>query len=182
MKIKSVAVFCAASDNISSVYSQCAYEVGRLIAEMELTLIYGGAAAGLMEETAKAVKDNGGFVVGVVPEILEQKKRVSRLLNKKVLVCNLSERKDYMLEHSDVFIALPGGIGTLDEIFHVFATSTIGFHNKKVILYNVNGFWNDFLNVLRQLEESGFMRMHGKELFYVVDNCNALKDLLETEI
>ena len=182
MKIETVAVFCAASENISPRFAEYAREVGEMIARMGLNLVYGGAAAGLMEETAKAVHDNGGFVIGVVPEILEQNRRVSRLLNEKVITRNLSERKDYMQNICDVFIALPGGIGTLDEVFHILAAATIGYHDKKIIFYNAGGFWNTLLTVLEQLGEEGFIRAKGKELFFVADDCNALKELLESDI
>lgn len=182
MKEAGVAVFCAASENISPCYINCAKEVGSLIGRIGLTLVYGGAAAGLMEVVACAVKKTGGVVVGVVPEVLEQRNRVSSMLDVKVVTKNLSDRKDNILERSKVLVALPGGIGTLDEIFHVMAAATIGYHNKKIVFYNYNGFWNPLLAMLGQLGNEGFVRASVEELFLVADDCDALEKILKKEI
>ena len=151
----SVAVFCAASESIDSCYVSAAREVGAMLARLGVTLVYGGARFGLMEATASAVKAAGGHVVGVVPHILEERGRVSHLLDEKIPCRNLSERKDIMLAKSDILVALPGGIGTLDEIFHVMAAATIGYHKKRVVLYNVNGFWDPLTDMLDRFNDDG---------------------------
>lgn len=182
MTTKSVAVFCAASEEISARYAECARQVGRLIAESGCELVYGGASAGLMEALASSVKENNGRVVGVVPNILEQRNRVSRFIDTKINTANLSDRKDYMLEHSSVFIALPGGIGTLDEVFHVMAAATIGYHSKKVVLYNIDGFWDKLLAMLKDFEQAGFIRKHPDELFIVANSLIELRTILKSDI
>ncbi len=167
MPAKSVAVFCAASEEIDPLYAAAASEVGAMLGRVGAGLVYGGARFGLMEATARAAKAAGAHVTGVVPQVLEERGRVSALIDEKINCCNLSDRKDIMLERSDILIALPGGIGTLDEIFHVMAAATIGYHSKKVVLYNVNGFWDPLVEMLRAGEKNGFVR-GGLERFMAV--------------
>ena len=167
--MKSIAVFCAASENIAPGYFEAAAEVGAMLGRMGATLVYGGARFGLMEATAKAAKATGAHVVGVVPEILVERDRVSHLLDEHIPCRNLSERKDIMLEKSDILVALPGGVGTLDEIFHVMAAATIGYHSKRVVLYNFNGFWDGLTTVLGEMNGMGFVR-GGIEKYLVVAN------------
>ena len=176
--MRSVAVFCAASENIAPGYFEAATEVGTMIGNIGSTLVYGGARFGLMEATAKAAKAAGARVVGVVPTILEERDRVSFLLDEKVPCRNLSERKDIMLERSDVLVALPGGVGTLDEIFHVMAAATIGYHSKRVVLYNVNGFWDGLLSMLKEMNEEGFVRSNPDGLLVVAADIDELKNIL----
>ena len=173
-----VAVFCAASETIDPCYAVAAREVGTMLAGIGATLVYGGARFGLMEATASAVKAAGGRVVGVVPYILEERDRVSRLLDEKVPCRNLSERKDIMLERSDLLVALPGGIGTLDEIFHVAAAATIGFQSKRVVLYNINGFWDSMLALLGDYSAKGFLRGNIGDYIIVAGDINELKDII----
>lgn len=177
--VSSVGVFCAASESIDPLYFRCAAEVGNLIGSMGLTLVYGGAAAGLMEATAAAAKKSGAHIVGVVPRVLIERNRVSALLDERVVTANLSERKDEILGRSDILVALPGGIGTLDEIFHVAAAATIGYHNKKVILYNPGGYWNKMLVALEEMQTGGFVRGGIDNFFLVADSVDNLKSILE---
>ena len=177
--MKSVAVFCAASENIAPGYFEAAAEVGTMLGRLGVALVYGGARFGLMEATAKAAKQAGARIVGVVPDILVERDRVSRLLDEQVGCSNLSERKDIMLERSDVLVALPGGVGTLDEIFHVLAAATIGYHTKRVVLYNVNGFWNALLAAVDEMSQAGFVRGEMEKYLVVADNIAQLEDLIK---
>ena len=177
--MRSVAVFCAASENIAPGYFEAAAEVGAMLGRLGKTMVYGGARFGLMEATAKAAKAAGARIVGVVPDILVERDRVSRLLDEQVGCSNLSERKDIMLERSDVLVALPGGVGTLDEIFHVLAAATIGYHTKRVVLYNVNGFWNALLAAVDEMSQAGFVRGEMEKYLVVADNIAQLEDLIK---
>ena len=177
--MKSVAVFCAASENIAPGYFEAANEVGQMLGRLGATLVYGGARFGLMEAVAHSAKSAGAHVVGVVPAVLEERDRVSALLDEKVPCRNLSDRKDIMLERSDILVALPGGIGTLDEIFHVAAAATIGYHSKRVVLYNVNGFWNGLSAMLNEMADDGFVRA-GLHNLVVAANClEELEELIK---
>lgn len=177
--MKSIAVFCAASENIAPGYFEAAAEVGTMLGRLGATLVYGGARFGLMEATAKAAKAAGARVVGVVPDILVERDRVSVLLDEQVPCRNLSERKDIMLERSDILVALPGGVGTLDEIFHVMAAATIGYHTKRVVLYNVNGFWNSLCATLDDMLQAGFVRGEFEKYLVVANNLKELEDLIK---
>ena len=175
MQPKSVAVFCAASEEIDPLYNAAAAEVGTMIGRIGASLVYGGARFGLMEATAKA---SGAKVVGVVPMILEERDRVSSLIDEKINCRNLSDRKEIMLERSDILVALPGGIGTLDEIFHVMAAATIGYHGKKVVLYNVNGYWNPLIEMLQDGEKKRFVRGGLERFMAVADNIAELERII----
>lgn len=177
--MKSVALFCAASENIEPLYFEAANEVGAMLGAMGAELVYGGARFGLMEATAKAAKDAGAHIVGVVPGILVERDRVSTLLDEIVLCRNLSERKDIMLQRSEVLVALPGGVGTLDEIFHVAAAATIGYHSKRVLLYNAGGYWNAIVGALKEMENKGFLRGGFEKYISVAENIDELRDFIE---
>lgn len=176
--MKSVAIFCAASENIAPGYFEAAAEVGTMLGRLGATMVYGGARFGLMEATAKAAKAAGAHVVGVVPDILVERGRVSSLLDEQVGCRNLSERKDIMLERSDLLVALPGGVGTLDEIFHVLAAATIGYHTKRVVLYNVNGFWNSLNATLDGMLQAGFVRGEFEKYLVVANSIAELEDMI----
>ncbi|MBR4967392.1 MAG: TIGR00730 family Rossman fold protein [Bacteroidaceae bacterium] len=177
--MKSIAVFCAASENIAPGYFEAAAEVGAMLGRLGATLVYGGARFGLMEATARAAKQAGARIVGVVPDILVERDRVSMLLDEQVPCRNLSERKDIMLERSDILVALPGGVGTLDEIFHVMAAATIGYHTKRVVLYNVNGFWDSLVATLDEMLQAGFIRGEFERYFSVANGVAELEGLLK---
>ena len=167
--MKKIAVFCSASENIDCIYMQKAAEFGAWLGDSDKWLIYGGTNQGLMEVLADASKAHGGFVMGVVPSVVEERGRVSDLLDVTFKTENLSDRKDVMLREADIAVALPGGIGTLDEIFHVMASATIGYHRKQVVLYNVNGFWDGIIQFLNGLEEQNFA--HGRlDVYFKVAN------------
>lgn len=174
-------MFCAASEKIDDSYVCAAREFGKWLGSCGMTLVYGGASKGLMEVVASSAKSTGAHIIGVVPALLEERGGVSLLLDETVSVPDLSERKKTMLERSDIFVALPGGIGTFDEIFHVFATSTMGEHSKKVVFYNVGGFWNTMFDVLCELECKGFLRSEQERLFLVANSLDELKNIITKE-
>ncbi|MBQ4038701.1 MAG: TIGR00730 family Rossman fold protein [Bacteroidaceae bacterium] len=177
--MKNIGLFCAASEKIEPVYAQHAREFGKWIGEQCYTLIYGGAAKGLMEATAAAAKEHGAHVVGVVPEVLIERGSVSKMPNETITVANLSERKDVILAKSDILVALPGGIGTLDEVFHVMAAAIIGFHDKKVVFYNVNGFWDSMATLLQEYKSKNFLRGETEKYFAFADSFEQLIKIIE---
>ena len=153
-----IAVYCSANNNIVSKYEKEVEALGKRIGAEGHTLVYGGSNTGLMECVARAAHDAGAMVIGVVPQILEKGGRVSDYIDVEVPCDNLSDRKDLMLAQADVAIALPGGIGTLDELFSMAASRTIGYHTKKVILYNISGFWDSLIALLDDLQRQGMIR------------------------
>ena len=150
-----------------------------MLGRTSATLVYGGARFGLMEATAQAAKASGATVVGVVPQILEERDRVSTLIDEKINCRNLSDRKDIMLERSDILVALPGGVGTLDEIFHVLAAAMIGYHSKRVVLYKVNGFWDPLMELLGSSKEKGFVRCDLEKHLVVANSIDELEKYIQ---
>jgi len=174
-----ICVFCSANANIEAAYYQAAKELGHWAAREGHTIVFGGVNQGLMECLAQATKDAGGQTVGVVPSIVEETGRTSRY-NDEVITCqNLSERKQLMLDRSDVFIALPGGVGTLDEVFTIAASYTIGYHHKRVILYNVNGFWDSLIHLLDDLQQRGMVRGQWRDYIGVAATLDDMVQLLQ---
>ena len=153
-----IAVFCSANNNIDSNYFRAAEELGRWIGENGHTLIYGGANSGLMECIGKAVHEAGGRTIGVIPRILEEGRKVSDYVDVEIPCEDLTDRKALIMERSDEFYALPGGIGTIDEIFTVAASASIGYHHKKVTLINVEGFWDNLIALLDDLLKKDMLR------------------------
>lgn len=180
--MKNIGLFCAASETIDNIYVAAARELGLWLGREGFTLVYGGAAKGLMEATAFAAKSAGARIVGVVPDILVSRGGVSSLLDECVQVPNLGVRKDTILSRSDILVALPGGLGTLDEIFHVMASATIGYHNKKVVFYNVNNFWDSMLAALSEYRDKNFLRGEPDKYFAVAANLEELKNIIAGEV
>ena len=173
-----IGIFCAASEEIDASYFDCATEVGHWIGENGNTLVYGGADLGLMECIAKAVKESGGGILAIVPDKLEERGRVSTLPDEIINTRTLSDRKDELVAHSDYLIALPGGVGTLDEIFHVVAAASIGYHQKKVILFNIDGFYDTLIKAIEEMSDKGFIRHSLSTYFDVVDSLEQLKEII----
>ena len=174
-----IGIFCSAADDIEAVYFEKARELGAWMGQNKKTLVYGGANIGLMECVAQSAKEHGAFIMGVVPTKLEERGAVSDLLDVTFRVDNLSERKDAMLRESDILVALPGGVGTLDEVFHVMASASIGYHAKKVIFYNIDGFWQPLLDFMEGLKLQHFARLSWENLYCVANNFEELKKQLK---
>ena len=173
-----IGIFCSANNLIDPTFFLLTEELGRWAARNGHIIVFGGVNQGLMECVAKAVKESGGETVGVVPSIVEETGRTSRY-NDRVLTCNnLNERKQLMLDESDVFIALPGGVGTLDEVFTVAASYTIGYHHKRVILYNMKGFWDSTISMLDDLQQRGMVRGQWRDYICVADNLDEIGKIL----
>jgi len=169
-----ICVFCSANGQIDPDFFTATEELGRWAAANGHAIVYGGVNQGLMECLGKATHDGGGRTIGVIPTIVEKSGRTSDYVEVEILCDNLSDRKQLMMDRSDVFIALPGGIGTLDEVFTVAASATIGYHSKPVILYNIKGFWNPLIRLLDDLQQRGMVRGHWQDYIRVVTSINEL--------
>ena len=169
-----ICVFCSANEQIDPDFFSATEELGRWAAKNDHAIVYGGVNQGLMECLGRAAHEAGGRTIGVVPTIVEKTGRVSDHVEIEIPCDNLSDRKQLMMDKSDVFIALPGGIGTLDEIFTVAASATIGYHQKPVILYNLKGFWNPLIQLLDDLQERGMVRGQWRDYINVISK---LEDL-----
>ena len=173
-----ICVFCSANSNIKPEYFDAANIFGRWMGENHHDLVFGGCDMGLMQAIADAVKYSGGRCIGVVPSIIEKGGKKYTNLDVDIPCDNLSDRKDLMLQYSDVSVALPGGIGTLDEIFTVASAATIGYHSKKVIVLNVEGFFEPLRNLLDSLQDKGFIRGDYHQFIDFANDINELTDKL----
>lgn len=176
----SIAIFCSAAKDLPSSHYEQTEILGRWIGEQGYRLIYGGANLGLMECVARAAKKAGAIVAGVVPDKLVERGIVSTLLDENIPVHSLGERKEVMLRESDLFIALPGGLGTLDEVFHVLGESSIGYHSKPVILYNIDGCWDSLLDMLDDLRLQGLLRHDLSERLVVTNSLEDIQHFIAT--
>ena len=174
-----IAVFCSANKNIDPDFFTMTEELGKWMGENGHDVVFGGCNIGLMDCIGKAVKANGGRAIGIVPTIVEKGGKTFDGLDVEIPCDNLSDRKDLLLAQSDVVIALPGGIGTLDEIFTVAASHCIGYHKKKVILYNMKGFWNSTIALLNDMADKGMIRGDWHEEIEVANDFKELKKEIE---
>ncbi|MCR5313967.1 MAG: TIGR00730 family Rossman fold protein [Bacteroidaceae bacterium] len=171
-----IGIFCASSNNMDAIYYEEARKLGEWIGKNNKTLVYGGANCGLMEAVAKAVHENGGTVYGIVPQILAQNNRVSEYIDINFRCEDLNDRKQFLESESEVIVVMPGSIGTLDEMFTVMAANTIGINDKKLILWNINNFWDGLLTFFHDLEEKKVVNKPFCQLMKVV---NSFEELIE---
>lgn len=174
-----IAIFCSANKNIDPDFFSMTEELGKWMAENGHELVFGGCNIGLMDCIGKAVKNNGGRTIGVVPTLVEKNGKSFDGLDVEIPCDNLSDRKDLMLAQCDIAVALPGGIGTLDEIFTIAASHTIGYHHKMIILYNMKGFWNSTITLLDDMQDKGMIRGDWHDYIEVTNNLEELKKLIE---
>ena len=173
-----ICIFCSANQQLDPDFFALTEELGQWLAKEGHTLVYGGVNCGLMECVAKAVHEAGGRTIGVIPQIVEKNGRISDHVEVEIPCDNLSDRKQLMLEKSDVFIALPGGIGTIDEVFTIAASATIGYHEKRVILYNMKGFWDGLIAMLDDLQARGVIRQQWQSYITIANSLEDIKGLL----
>ncbi len=155
-KIPSICVFCGSSPGHNPSHGKAARELGRLIGTHGFSLVFGGGNVGLMGETARAVSANGGTVIGVLPSFLRHLEPPLKETEELIITPDMQQRKARMLDLSDAFVALPGGLGTLDEIFEVLSTAHLAVHSKPIALLNVDGHFDPLLKVLDRVIEDGF--------------------------
>lgn len=173
-----ICVFCSANEQIDPDFFSATEELGRWAAKNGHSIVYGGVNQGLMECLGRAAYEAGGRTIGVVPTIVEKTGRVSDHVEIEIPCDNLSDRKQLMMDKSDVFIALPGGIGTLDEIFTVAASATIGYHQKPVILYNIKDYWTSLIQLLDDLQRHGMVRGEWRQYIKMASSIEELAALL----
>ena len=174
-----ICVFCSANQQIDPAFFAATEDLGRWAAENGHSIVYGGVNQGLMECLAKAAHEAHGRTIGVIPSMVEKSGRTSDYVEIEIPCDNLSDRKQLMMDQSDVFIALPGGLGTIDEIFTVVASATIGYHQKTVILYNMKGFWNSLIALLDDLQAKGMIRGNWQDYIKTADSIEEIDRLLK---
>ena len=167
--LRSVCVYCGSGVGNNPAYQEAARTLGRSLAENGVGLIYGGGGVGLMGEVARAALDAGGRVTGIIPDFLSEREHMLSDADELIVVKDMHERKRLMFERSDAFAALPGGVGTLEELVEQLTWSQLGRHRKPIIVVNIEGFWAPFLHLLTHMREDGFIRPGLEVRFTVVD-------------
>ncbi|MEW5799997.1 MAG: TIGR00730 family Rossman fold protein [Bacteroidota bacterium] len=156
--MKSIAIFCGSSSGTNGTYSEAAATVGKILAEKNITLVYGGGSFGLMGIAAASAMQHGGKVIGVIPTILVKKEAAKKDITELIVVESMQDRKAKIMELSNGFIILPGGLGTMDELFEMMAFVNLGVHKKPSGVLNTNGFYDHLLRFVDHATEQGFIR------------------------
>jgi uncharacterized protein (TIGR00730 family) len=156
-KINALCVYCGSSPGTDPAFVETARSFGKILAENEIRLVYGGGSTGLMGALASAVLDHGGEVTGIIPEFLTNRERPERLPQEVIVTRDLHERKRKMFERADAFVALPGGLGTLEELVEQLTWAQLGRHKKPILIANINGYWNPLLTLINHMRDVKFV-------------------------
>lgn len=178
--MKNITVFCASSDDIDNIYYKEASIIGQWIGNKYKRLIYGGATGGLMEAIAQSAKNNNAGITGVITKRIIEMGRLSSLPDTLITTDTMGERKQKLTELGDIFVILPGGIGTIDELFDVLTTRMLGYHDKPILFCNTGGFYNPLLRQLEQFYKTGFAKETCFTFYEVAGNAEECCRILET--
>jgi len=157
-QIKTVCVYCGSGSGSNPRFVEAATALGKVFAENSIRLVYGGGSIGLMGAVAKSVLDHGGSVTGIIPDFLVKKERMLDRPQELIITPDMHERKRLMFERSDAFVALPGGVGTLEELVEQLTWQQLGRHTKPVLLANIDNFWEPLLALLTHMRATEFIR------------------------
>ena len=160
-KISNVCVYCGSSPGNNPHFIEAATDFGKILAENKINLVYGGGSFGLMGALANAVLDHGGTVTGIIPESLVTRERALKRVQEMVVTRDMHERKRLMFERSDAFVALPGGIGTLEELVEQLTWAQLLHHKKPVVLCSIDSFWEPLLETFARMKDAGFVYNSG---------------------
>ena len=179
MTIKSIAVYCAASASLDEKYKLLAQEMGQEIAKHKKRLVYGGGNTGLMKEVSHGCHDAGGHVLGISTEHLKDLELINHDVTEVRIAEGMQPRKMQMFLEADAFIILPGGLGTLEELFEVLTWKQIGLHTKPIVFINFHGFWDPIFKLIEHLVAERATPHNTKDLYQVVSTPDAVWDALE---
>ena len=178
--MKSISVFCASSEGNDKTIVETAYNLGKSIAQRGMTLVYGGSKIGLMGIVANAALEHNGKVIGVIPDFLTHKEIRHDGLTELIVVKNMHERKLTMHELSDGLIALPGGFGTLEELFEMVTWGQLGLHGKPMGILNANGYYNELLAFMDTMVAKGLLKQQNRDLILVDNTSEGLLQKMKT--
>lgn len=167
--VRNICVYCGSGAGGKPMYAEAARTLGHSLAQEGIGLVYGGGSLGLMGEVARATLEAGGRVTGIIPAFLSEREQMLRDVDELVVTEDMHQRKMLMFQKSDAFVALPGGIGTLEELVEQLTWSQLGQHQKPVIIANIDGFWTPFLRLLEHMRSDQFIRRNLDVRCTVVD-------------
>lgn len=175
--IKSVCVYCGSGPGTNPEFVNAATAFGKSLADNGVGLVYGGGSVGLMGAVAAGALANGGKVTGIIPTFLTRREHVLKDAQELIITKDMHERKQLMFEHSDAFVAFPGGVGTLEELVEQMTWSQLGRHSKPILLANIDGFWNPLLALIDHMKRTEFIRAN---LWVDVLTVDRVEDILPT--
>ena len=167
--VQGVCVYCGSGKGLNPAYAVAARKLGKALADHNLRLVYGGGSLGLMGEVARATLGGGGKVTGIIPDFLGAREMMLKDVDELIVVESMHVRKQLMFDRADAFVALPGGIGTLEELVEQLTWSQLGRHTKPIVVANIEGFWDPFLKLLEHMKGDTFIRPGLDVHFNVVD-------------
>ena len=156
-KINAICVYCGSSPGTDPAFMEAARDFGKILAHAGIRLVWGGGSVGLMGAIAASVIEHGGAATGIIPEFLTAKERPRRLAQEQIITRDMHERKRTMFDRADAFVALPGGIGTLEELVEQMTWAQLGRHKKPILIANINGFWDPLLSLLAHMRMAGLV-------------------------
>lgn len=180
--LTSVCVYCGSSMGRDPIYVEAAEQLGRALAEAGLTCVYGGGSIGLMGTVAKAALSAGGHVIGIIPQFLEQREVMLHSVTDLIVTDDMHERKRLMFEKSDAFVALPGGIGTLEEAVEMMTWAQLGRHRKPVLLANIGNFWSPLLELMDHMRAEAFIRPETEVPYLVAERIADILPMLARSV
>jgi len=177
--LQSVCVYCGSSDGTDSAHLAAARQLGRIFAEQDIRLVYGGGSLGLMGTIARTVVAHGGSVTGIIPRFLVEREVMLREVSDLYVTRDMHERKRLMFERSEAFVALPGGIGTLEELIEMMTWAQLGQHQKPILIANLDGFWTPLLTLLDHMLAQGFLRPELASRYLVAAHVEEIVPMLD---
>jgi len=175
-KINAVCVYCGSNPGTDPAFANAAKAFGKILAKSSVRLVYGGGSVGLMGAVAGSVIDHGGEVTGIIPEFLTARERPRRLAQELIVTRDMHERKRLMFERADAFVALPGGLGTLEELVEQLTWAQLGRHKKPILIANLKSFWDPLLALITHMRGLGFVPAPSLRVDYLV--ANRVEDIL----
>ena len=173
--LRTICVYCGSGAGTNPLFEQSARALGKAMADSKIGLVYGGGSVGLMGAVAAAVIENGGMVTGIIPEFLKAKELALKDVQELIVTHDMHERKRLMFERSDAFVALPGGVGTLEELVEQMTWAQLGRHTKPILLANIAGFWDPLLTLLDHMRTTAFIRPN---LSFEILKADRVEDIL----
>lgn len=177
--IQNICVYCGSSSQVDEAYKQAAIDFGQAISSSGRGLVYGGGRVGLMGLIADSVMDSQGTAIGIIPEHIQSREIEHTDLTELHIVDSMHVRKQMMVDRSDAFVVLPGGIGTLDETCEIITWRQLGIHDKPIVICNLGGYWTPFVKMIEHIIGAGFMRKEDRNIFQVVERIEDIIPALE---
>lgn len=178
-KIESVTIYCASSEKIGSVYFEATKQIAEILVQNEITILFGGGAKGLMGQLADTACALGGKIIGIIPRFMREVEWQHNGLNELILVDDMHDRKKKLLENTDAVIALPGGVGTLEELLEAITWKKLGVFTGPIIIFNQNNYFQPLIEMLDKCIEENFMREKHREIWSVITTPNELMEAIK---